>query len=317
MDKILVTGAFGQIGTVLLQKLIDLYGYEQVLATDIIDRPTLPCQYEKLDILDLDRFERLIDQYGITQIYHLAALLSAKGEQNPGLTWDINLNAYLAILELAKRKGIDRIFFPSSIAVFGATTPQQNTPQDCPLLPTTVYGISKVAGELWSNYYFVKYGLDVRSLRYPGIIGYQSMPGGGTTDYAVEIFHQALTRGHYECYIARDTRLPMMYMDDAIRATIELMQAPPEKIKLRYGYNLSAMSFTPGEIYEEIKKQIPGFTIDYKPDFRQKIAESWTQSIDDSKAAEDWGWKPGYDLSGMVKDMLTQLKKQYQLSPSL
>jgi nucleoside-diphosphate-sugar epimerase len=305
--KILVTGAFGQIGTVLVGALIDRYGYENVLATDIWTDDRKISQYEYLDILDLERFEYLIDHYGITQIYHMAALLSAKGENNPKLTWDVNLNAYLSILELARKKNIERLFFPSSIAVFGATTPQYDTPQDCPLVPTTVYGISKVAGELWSNYYHERYGLDVRSLRYPGIIGYQSPPGGGTTDYAVEIFHHAVREGHYNCFIDRDTRLPMMYMDDAIRATIDLMEAPSENIRLRYGYNLSEMSFTPGEIYEAIKKHLPDFTIEYNPDFRQKIAESWTKSIDDSKAREDWNWEPRFDLESMVADMLEHL----------
>lgn len=305
--KILVTGAFGQIGTVLVEALIERYEYDNVLATDIWTDDRKTSRYEHLDILDLDRFGYLIDEYQITQIYHMAALLSAKGEDNPKLTWDVNLNAYLSLLELAKEKGIDRIFFPSSIAVFGATTPQYDTPQDSPLLPTTVYGISKVSGELWSNYYFERYGLDVRSIRYPGIVGYQSPPGGGTTDYAVDIFHQAVKEGHYNCFIEKDTRLPMMYMDDAIRATIEIMEAPTENIKLRYGYNLSEMSFTPGEIYEEIKKHIPGFTIEYNPDFRQKIAESWTKSIDDSRARNDWHWEPKYNLESMVKDMLKHL----------
>ena len=312
MDRILITGAFGQIGTVLIPKLIDIFGYDNVLATDIHEDHDFPCQYERLDILDLARFEALIDRYNITQIYHMAALLSAKGEKNPRLTWDVNLNAYLDILELARNKSIDRLFFPSSIAVFGATTPQYDTPQDSPPVPTTVYGISKVSGELWSNYYFERYGLDVRSLRYPGIIGYQSMPGGGTTDYAVDIFHQAVLKGHYDCYIDRDTRLPMMYMDDAIRATIEIMQAPAESIRIRYGYNLSEMSFTPGEIFAEIKKHLPEFTINYTPDFRQKIAESWTKSIDDSRAVNDWNWKPKYDLKTMVEDMLFHLKAQYK-----
>jgi len=310
-DRILITGAFGQIGTVLTQELIKVHGYDNVLATDYIGDKLHNSMYEQLDILDLERFEYLIDKYEITQVYHLAALLSAKGETDIKLTWDVNLNAYLAILELARKKSIDRIFFPSSIAVFGETTPQWNTPQDCPLLPTTVYGISKVSGELWSNYYFERYGIDVRSIRYPGIIGYQSMPGGGTTDYAVDIFHKAVTTGHYECFIKKDTTLPMMYMEDAIRATIEIMQAPKENIKLRYGYNLSEMSFTPGDIYQAIKKHIPDFTIEYNPDFRQKIAESWTKSIDDSKAVEDWGWKPNFTLESMVEDMLFQLRKQY------
>jgi nucleoside-diphosphate-sugar epimerase len=310
-EKILITGAFGQIGTVLTQELIKIYGYDNVLATDYIEDKLHNSLYEQLDILDLDRFEYIIDKYKITQIYHMAALLSAKGESNPQLTWDVNLNAYLAILELARKKEIKRIFFPSSIAVFGATTPQYETPQDCPLVPTTVYGISKVAGELWSNYYFEKYRLDVRSIRYPGIIGYQSLPGGGTTDYAVDIFHQAITKGQYECFLAENTMLPMMYMEDAIRATIELMMAPIERIRIRYGYNLAEMSFTPAQIFEEIKKHIPGLTIEYNPDFRQAIADSWTKSIDDSRAKLDWGWKANYSLETMVVDMLVHLKEKY------
>jgi nucleoside-diphosphate-sugar epimerase len=310
-NKILVTGAFGQIGTVLVETLIQKYGYENVVASDLAPENKLNSLYESLDILDTARFKEVIVKHNIKQIYHMAALLSAVGESKPLFCWDVNFTAFLNILELAKNTGVEKIFFPSSIAVFGPTTPQFNTPQESPLVPSTVYGVSKVAGELWANYYFLKYGLDVRSLRYPGIIGYQTMPGGGTTDYAVDIFHQAILEGHFNCFLSENTRLPMMYMEDAIRATIDLMEAPAEKLTVRYSYNLSAFDFTPGEIYQEIKKHIPDFTIEYQPDFRQAIADSWTKSIDDRKAREDWGWEPQFSLESMVEDMIYQLKQKY------
>ena len=237
----------------------------------------------------------------------MAAILSANGEWNPLKTWNINLNGLLAILDLARELKLDQVFFPSTIAVFGQTTPRKHTHQNVPLLPSTVYGISKSTGELWCNYFHSKYGLDVRSVRYPGIIGWQSLPAGGTTDYAVEIFHAALKHKHYDCFLESDTRLPMMYMADAIKATIDLMSTPNENISIRYGYNLAAMSFTPAEIADEIRKHIPDFTISYKPDFRQEIASSWSESIDDSQARKDWNWVPEYDLSSMTKDMLYQL----------
>ncbi|MBK8347967.1 MAG: NAD-dependent epimerase/dehydratase family protein [Saprospiraceae bacterium] len=307
--KILVTGANGQIGRVLTAALRNLYGQESVLATDITKLPITVEPFEFLDILNNQRLKEIVEDHKITQIYHLAAILSANGEWNPIKTWNINLNGLLAILELAREKEMDKVFFPSTIAVFGNTTPRINTPQDVPLLPTTVYGMSKSTGELWCNYYYQRYGIDVRSLRYPGIIGWQSLPAGGTTDYAVEIYHAALQSGHYECFLDAHTRLPMMYMDDAIKATIDLMQAPKESISIRYGYNLSSMSFTPAEIAEEIKKHIAGFTISYKPDFRQKIAASWSESIDDSVARKDWNWKPEFDLVSMSQDMLFHLRK--------
>ncbi len=309
--KILVTGAFGQIGTVLVETLIQKYGYENVVASDLAPENKLNSMYESLDILDTERFREVIIKHDIKEIYHMAALLSAVGESKPLFCWDVNFSAFLNLLELARNTGVEKIFFPSSIAVFGPTTPQYNTPQESPLVPSTVYGVSKVAGELWSNYYFLKYGLDVRSLRYPGIIGYQSMPGGGTTDYAVDIFHQAILKGHFNCFLSENTRLPMMYMEDAIRATINLMEAPAEKLTVRYSYNLAAFDFTPGELYDEIKKHIPEFTIDYQPDFRQAIADSWTKSIDDSQAREDWGWQPQFTLKSMVEDMIYQLKQKY------
>lgn len=310
--QILVTGANGQIGSVLTAELRKIYGRDAVLATDITrnthqsDGP-----YEILDIINKQRLREIVEDYDIKQIYHLAAILSASGEWNPAKTWNVNLNGFLTILELAQEREMERIFFPSTIAVFGTTTPRVNTPQHSPLMPSTVYGMSKAAGELWCNYYNKRYNIDVRSVRYPGIVGWQSMPGGGTTDYAVEIYHAALKDGHYTCFLEADTRLPMMYMSDAIKATIDVMQAPGDTIKERTSYNLAAMSFTPAEIAAEIKKHIPNFTIDYAPDHRQAIAASWTESIDDSCARNDWNWSPKHDLASMTVDMLDNLKKQY------
>ncbi len=307
--KILITGANGQIGRVLTEELRKLHGQDAVLATDIAKLPVTVEPFEFLDILNHQRLVEIVEDHKITQIYHLAAILSANGEWNPIKTWNINLNGLLSILELARDKKLDKVFFPSTIAVFGNTTPRQNTPQDVPLLPTTVYGMSKATGELWCNYFNQRYGVDVRSLRYPGIIGWQSLPAGGTTDYAVEIYHEALKNGQYECFLSEDTRLPMMYMDDAIKATIDLMEADVDKIKIRYAYNLAAMSFTPAEIAEEIKKHIPEFKITYKPDFRQDIAKTWSETIDDENAREDWDWKPGFDLRSMTVDMLSHLRE--------
>jgi len=306
--KILITGANGQIGRVLTEELRKIHGTENVLATDITKLQVTVEPFEFLDILNHQRLKEITEDYNITQIYHLAAILSANGEWNPIKTWNINLNGLLSILELAREREMDKVFFPSTIAVFGTTTPRINTPQDVPLLPTTVYGMSKSTGELWCNYYHRRFGVDVRSLRYPGIIGWQSLPAGGTTDYAVEIFHEALKKGHYECFLEENTRLPMMYMNDAIKATIDLMDAPKDKIGIRYSYNLAAMSFTPGEIASEIQKHIPEFKVVYKPDFRQEIASSWTESIDDSRARADWGWNPTFDLASMTIDMLNNLK---------
>lgn len=309
--KILVTGANGQIGTVLTDALRRKYGENQVLATDIKKPEAHAGPFEMLDILNVQRITEIIHDYKINTIYHLAAILSASGEWNPPKTWNVNFNAFLSILELAGNEGIQKIFFPSTIAVFGNSTPRQMTPQHTSMIPTTVYGISKATGELWCNYYYQRYGLDVRSVRYPGIISYQSMPGGGTTDYAVDIFHQAIQTGRYTCFLEEDTRLPMMYMDDAIRGTLELMDAPSDKIRIRTSYNLAAMSFTPGELAAEIKKHIPSFEITYEPDERQAIASSWSESIDDSHARTDWGWKPEFDLASMTTEMLEQLKKKY------
>lgn len=308
---ILITGANGQIGTVLADALRLAYGEDNVLATDIKKPEASTGLFEMLDILNVQRIIEIVGDYKITTIYHLAAILSASGEWNPQKTWNVNLNGFLSILELARAEGLKKVFFPSTIAVFGPTTPRERTPQHAPMVPATVYGISKTTGELWSDYYFNRYGLDVRSVRYPGIISYQSMPGGGTTDYAVDIFHQALQLQQYTCFLEANTRLPMMYMDDAIRATLELMAAPAEDIKIRTSYNLAAMSFTPAELAAEIKKHIPDFNIIYKPDHRQEIAASWTESIDDSEARKDWGWKHHYDIESMTIDMLDHLKKKY------
>ena len=309
-EKILVTGANGQIGRVLTAALRKLHGRENVLASDIVKTPQDNEPYLFLDILNETRLQEIVADHQVTQIYHLAAILSANGEWNPLKTWNINLNGLLTILNLAKEGKINKVFFPSTIAVFGSTTPRVDTPQDVPLLPETIYGISKVSGELLCHYYHQKYGIDVRSVRYPGIIGYQSVPQGGTTDYAVEIFHEVLKGNTYECFLEPDTRLPMMYIPDAIRATIELMEAPEEQVKTRTSYNLAAMSFSPAEIYAEIQRILPAARISYAPDFRQEIAASWTESIDDSRAREEWGWEPAYDLRRMTEDMLKQIRKQ-------
>lgn len=311
---ILVTGAGGQIGTVLTESLRKRYGRDQVIATDIRPNSQSNGIFEQLDIMDQDRLSQLIQDYKITQIYHLVAILSANGEKDPLRTWKINMDSLFNVLEAARTHKIDRIFFPSSIATFGPNAPAFNTPQFSYLDPTTVYGISKVAAENWCNYYFSKYGLDIRSLRYPGIISYQSQAGGGTTDYAVDIFHEALDIGRFSCFLKADSELPMIYMEDAVRATMELMECPSEQIKIRTSYNLAGLSFTPEEIATEIKKHIPDFTIEYHPDFRQAIADSWPASIDDSSARKDWGWKPEFDLSKMTSEMLVQLKKKRQFT---
>ncbi len=310
-EQIIVLGANGQIGTVLTEELRRIYGVGNVLATDIQKHAIHEGPFEQLDILNAQRLDEVIEKRKITQIYHLAAILSARGEQNPKWAWDINMTGLFNVLESAKTHGC-RVFFPSSIAVFGSEAPKDNTPQHAVLQPKTVYGISKVAGEHWCNYYHEKYNVDVRSVRYPGIIGYQSMPGGGTTDYAVDIYHKALQGEVYECFLTADTCLPMMYMPDAIRATLELMAAPAEQIKVRTSYNISGMSFDPQTIYETIRKEIPDFQITYKPDFRQNIAESWPHSIDDSPACEHWNWQPAYDLESMTRDMLAHLAERYE-----
>lgn len=312
-ESILITGANGQIGTVLTEALRDRYGKDRVLATDIREPEADTGPFTRLDVLDREALRRIAGENKVTQIYHLAAILSAKGEQNPLQAWNINMGSLFNVLETA-RELQSRLFFPSSIAIFGVRSPHENTPQFGLPFPETVYGISKAAGEYWCRYYYVHYGVDTRSLRYPGIIGYESMPGGGTTDYAVEIYHKAVLGQPFECFLDADTRLPMMYMPDAIRATLELMDAPADRLTVRTSYNLAGMSFTPAEVAEEIRKHIHDFQISYKPDFRQKIAETWTKSIDDHLAREEWGWKPRYDLPAMTRDMLEHLRAQYRVA---
>ena len=305
---ILITGAGGQIGSVLTQELRAAYGPDRVIASDLRELTDQDGPAEVLDAMDAHRMAYLIDQYKVTQIYHLAAILSATGEKDPMRAWQINMRSFFNVLEIAREKELDRVYFPSSIAVFGKEASTVDTPQNEVLIPETVYGISKVAGENWSNYYHSRYGLDVRSVRYPGIIGYQSMPGGGTTDYAVDIYHHAVANKPFECFLSENTALPMMYMDDAIRGTIELMEAPADKLTVRTSYNLAGMSFSPAEVAASIKREIPDFEIQYKPDFRQAIADSWPSSIDDSRARADWGWKPAFDLDAMTKDMIEHLR---------
>lgn len=311
-EKIMVIGASGQIGVELTLALRKMYGASNVIASDLREENPLlhgTGPYVSIDVMNKEMLHVQVIRQGVTQIYLLAAILSATGEKNPNLAWHLNMQGLLNVLDIAREEKLSKVYWPSSIAVFGPTSPKKNCPQQTIIEPTTVYGISKYAGEFWCNYFFNKYAVDVRSLRYPGLISYKSAPGGGTTDYAVEIFHDALEDKHYDCFLEKDTYLPMMYMPDAIRATIELMEAPSEKIKTRTSYNIAAMSFSPEEIAAEITKHIPGFTIEYAPDYRQTIANSWPQSIDDAVARNDWGWKPEYDLSRMTEDMLKNLKK--------
>ena len=309
--KILIIGACGQIGTELTHSLRKIYGTDNVIASDIrklnIDVVNAG-PFEVINALDFNQIEHLVEVHQITDVYLMAALLSATAEKNPAFAWDLNMNSLFHVLNLAKAGKIKKIFWPSSIAVFGPTTPKENTPQYTIMEPSTVYGISKQAGERWCEYYHNIFGVDVRSIRYPGLISWSSPPGGGTTDYAVDIFHKALADKKYECFLSSETKMPMMYMDDAIAATIKIMQAPIEEIKIRSSYNLAAMSFTPTEIAAEITKHIPEFTITYEPDFRQKIADSWPASIDDISARADWGWKHKFDLESMTKDMLEHLE---------
>jgi nucleoside-diphosphate-sugar epimerase len=309
-EKILVIGASGQIGVELTLALRKIYGNANVVASDLREQNPLlegTGPYVSLDVMNKEMLHVQVIRQNFTQIYLLAAILSATGEKNPNLAWNLNMAGLLNVLDIAREEKIKKVYWPSSIAVFGPTSPKQNCPQQTIIEPITVYGISKYAGEFWCNYYHQRYGLDVRSLRYPGLISYKSEPGGGTTDYAVEIFHEALEEKYYECFLNEDTYLPMMYMPDAIRATIELMEAPASTISIRTSYNLSGMSFSPKEIAAEIKKHIPDFTISYKPDYRQQIANSWPQSIDDSVARKDWGWKEEFDLAAMAGDMLKNL----------
>jgi len=305
---ILILGSGGQIGTELLTTLRKNYGNQSVIASDIKEGHDENVPYEVINVLDKDRIFEVVKKHKVTQIYLLAAMLSATAEKYPERGWQLNMESLFHVLDLAKEKHIGQVYWPSSIAAFGPTTPKEDTPQHTITEPSTVYGISKLAGELWCEWYHKKFGVDVRSLRYPGLISYTAPPGGGTTDYAVDIFHQALKTGSYECFLSAGTKLPMMYMPDAIRATIEIMQAPLEKVKLRSGYNIAAFSFTPSEIAHEIRQHIPNFQVSYNPDFRQAIADSWPQSIDDSEARKDWTWKHEFELKDMVKDMVDNLR---------
>jgi nucleoside-diphosphate-sugar epimerase len=306
-----VIGANGQIGSVLVEYLREIYGMDQVIASDIRQPEFSTGRFEKLDATDANALALIVTKYKVTQIYHLAAILSAKGEQEPLKTWHINMQTYFNVLEVARENGVTKIFYPSSIAVFGDQV-EDKAEQWSYLDPATVYGISKTAGENWSNYYFKRYGMDIRSLRYPGIVGYQSMPGGGTTDYAVDIYHKAVKGEVFECFLSEDTKLPMIYISDAMDATVRLMEAPKEKVTVRTGYNLAGMSFSPKEIAASIQKIIPDFKIIYKPDFRQEIADSWPKEIDDSAARKDWGWRPAYSLDKMTEEMIAELRKKYQ-----
>ena len=316
-ERILIIGSSGQIGTELVMELRSVYGNDNVIASDIRPSAEIVMEsgpFETLDIMDEQLLRDIVKKYKITQVYLLAALLSATAEQNIELGWSLNMRSHSHVLDLAKDRLIKKIFWPSSIAVFGPTTPMENTPQYTVMEPNTVYGITKHAGERWNEYYFNKFGVDVRSIRYPGLIGWKAAPGGGTTDYAVDIFHQAIQHGKYESFLSENTGLPMMYMPDAIKATIELMETPAEQVKIRSSYNLAGVSFTPAEIAAEIKKHVPNFEMSYNPDSRQAIADSWPSSINDSYAQKDWGWSLEYDLEKMTQDMMKNLKEQYKIT---
>lgn len=310
-EKILIIGACGQIGVELTLGLRNRYGAENVIASDLREQNPLLAgtgPYVSLDVMNKEMLHAQVVQQNITQIYLLAAILSATGEKNPSLAWHLNMQGLLNVLEIAREQKLNKVFWPSSIAVFGPSSPRTDCPQQTIIEPTTIYGISKYAGEFWCQYYWQRYGVDVRSIRYPGLISYKSAPGGGTTDYAVAIYHEALSKQSYTCFLKADTYLPMMYMPDAIRATIELMEAPADRITIRTSYNLSAISFSPAEIAASIQRKIPAFSITYQPDYRQVIADSWPASIDDSTARRDWGWKHQYDLDAMTDDMLLHLR---------
>jgi nucleoside-diphosphate-sugar epimerase len=312
-ETILIIGASGQIGNELTQELRTIYGDSNVIASDIKEGNEEMMRsgpFEILDATDKVGVLSTVKKYKVTQVYLLAAMLSVTAEKHPKKAWDLNMNSLLGILDLAKEKHIKQVFWPSSIAVFGPTTPKDNTPQKTIMEPSTVYGISKLSGEFWCNYYHEKYGVDVRSIRYPGIISWKTKPGGGTTDYAIDIYFKALKEGAYNCFLSEETRLPMMYMNDAVAATIQLMQAKSEDIKLRTGYNLAAIDFTPAEMTLEIKKHLPDFKISYQPDFRQEIAASWPSSIDDSEARKDWNWQHKFDLAAITKEMLKNIKTE-------
>lgn len=313
MKNILVIGACGQVGTELVLELRRKHGNEKVLASDIRmpenEELKASGEFLILDVLDKDALFTLVKKHDIGTIYNMAALLSATAEKNPEFGWKLNMEGLFNVLDLAKENHIAKTFWPSSIAAFGPTTPKIDTPQDCIMDPATVYGISKQAGERWCEYYYKRWNVDVRSIRYPGLISYKTLPGGGTTDYAVEIFHKALANGAYTSFLSENTMLPMLYMPDAIKATIDITEAPAEQVKIRSSYNLAGFSFNPAELALAIQKEMPEFTIDYNPDFRQKIAEGWPGSINDEAARTDWGWKNDFSLQDMVKDMLLNLKK--------
>lgn len=313
--KILIIGACGQIGSELTQRLREIYGLDNVIASDIRKGTQEVFEtgpFEIVDALNYDQVAAVIEKYQVDEVYLMAALLSATAEKNPAFGWELNMNSLFHVLNLAKDGKIKKVFWPSSIAVFGPTTPKHNTPQYTVMEPSTVYGISKQAGERWCEYYYNRYGVDVRSIRYPGLISWKTPPGGGTTDYAVDIYYKAIEENKYKCFLSEETELPMMYMDDAIRATIGIMQAEKEEVKIRSSYNLSAMSFTPKQIAESIAKVQPGFEISYEPDFRQAIADSWPSSIDDSSARQDWGWKHDFDMEKMTQVMLENLSQSLQ-----
>ena len=315
MKSILVTGSTGQIGSELTLELRKKYGSRNVVAAGHVKKPSDQLlksgPFETVDLNEKAEIEKAVKRYGVDTIFHLAAILSATGEQNPQFAWNVNMGSLSNVLEVAREQGLFRVFWPSSIAVFSPPAPRVNTPQETILIPGTMYGVTKVAGELLCNYYFNRFGLDVRSVRYPGIISSEVLPGGGTTDYAVAIFYEALKNRHYTCFVREDTVLPMMYMPDCIRATMELMEADPSRIKRHDGYNVAGTSFSAGELAAEIKKYIPEFRCDYKPDFRQKIADSWPMTIDDSVARKEWGWKPRYDLAAITKDMIEKLSRRH------
>ncbi|MHA7056204.1 NAD-dependent epimerase/dehydratase family protein [Aquimarina sp. M1] len=310
--KILVIGANGQLGSVLTKELQKKYTIENVIASDIRANGNYKGIFEIIDATDRGRIQEVVERYGITQIYHLAAILSAKGEETPLTTWEINMKTLFNVLEVSINNNIDRVFFPSSIAVFGEGASSENTPGDAYLNPATVYGMSKAAGENWAQYYFLRYGLDVRSIRYPGVIGYQSLPGGGTTDYAVDIYHKAVLKEDFNCFLKEDATLPMIFMEDAIRATIEIMEAPKESITIRTSYNIAGISFSPEEVVAEIRKLYPDFEITYKPDFRQEIASRWPKSIDDASAKKDWGWQSEFNLKDITEVMIQKLQEKYK-----
>ena len=315
--RILIIGANGQLGTVLTHSLQQKYGVKHVIASDIVRKKSFKGLFEIIDATNFNALQSIVFKNKITQIYHLAAILSAKGEQDPLQTWELNMKTWLTVLEVARIHQIEKVFYPSSIAVFGASAKKNNTPNNAFLDPSTAYGISKAAGEQWANYYFTKYGLDVRSVRYPGIIGHQSLPGGGTTDYAISIFHKAVLKKPFICYLEKNTKLPMMYIQDAIRATIEIIEAPKDTIQERTSYNIAGISFSPLELYQQIIAVYPDFKTTYRPDFRQQIADTWPCSLDDQAARNDWGWKPQYDIKKMTRLMIDRLEKKYRLKTNI